>query len=43
MMIFVPGEACGTLIKLEVPFSCSSADYRLLSLNVCRMFRVRVA
>ena len=42
-MIFVPGVASGTLLKLKVPFSCSSADFRLLSLDVRRRFRVRVA
>ena len=40
-MIFVPGEDSGTMLKLKVPFSCSSADFRLLSLDVHRRFRVR--
>ena len=40
---FLPVEASGTLLKLKVKFSYSSADFRLLSLEVCRRFRVRVA
>ena len=31
---FVPGGASGTLLKLKVTFSCSSADFRMLSLDV---------
>ena len=42
-MIFVTGVASGALLKLKVLFSCSSAYCQLLSLDIGRRFRVRVA
>ena len=41
-MIFVPGGDSGNLLKLKVTFSSSSADFQLLSLDICRRFRFRV-
>ena len=42
-MIFVPGGASGTLLKLKITFSCYSTDFWLLGLEFSKRFRVRVA